>query len=74
MTLVEIANIYTDLVKVECEIPDSEYRAKDEVNARRSKYHQMLMDKMREEGINFSDRFDAMNKAFEIVNKQARSA
>ena len=67
MTLIEIAQVYTDIVKAEREIPESEYRAKDEINALRSKYHQMLMDKMREEGIEFSDRFDAMNKAFELI-------
>ena len=69
MTLVEVAQIYTDLVKVEQEIPDDEHRAKDEVNALRTKYHQILMDKMREDGVEFSDRFDAMSKAFVLVKK-----
>lgn len=69
MTLVEIAYIYTDLVKAEREIPANEHKAKDEVNALRTKYHEMLMDKMREEGVEFSDRFDAMDKAFEIIKK-----
>jgi len=69
MTLIEIARIYTDLVKAENEIPDNEYAAKDEVNALRTKYHQMFMDKLVEEGIEFSDRFDAMNKAFELTAK-----
>ena len=69
MTLIEIAKIYTDLVQAENKIPEGEYRAKDEINALRTKYHQILMEKMREEGIPFSDRFDAMNKAFEIVQK-----
>ncbi len=67
MTLVEIAQIYTELVKVDNEIPESELVAKDEINALRTKYHQMLMDKLREEGIEFSDRFDAMNIAFDLV-------
>jgi len=75
MTLIEIAYIYTDLVKAEREIPQSECRAKDEINALRSKYHQILMNKMREEGIEFCDRFDATTKAFQIINKQqAKSA
>jgi hypothetical protein len=69
MSLVEVARIYTDLVNAEKEIPEEEYHAKDRINALRTKYHQLLMDKMREEGINFSDRFDATHKAFEIVNK-----
>ena len=67
MTLVEIAQIYTDLVKLEREIPEQEFRAKDQANALRTKYHEILMSRMREEGIDFPDRFDAMNKAFELV-------
>lgn len=70
MTLIEIAQIYTDLVKAENKIPEEERRAKDQINALRTKYHQLLMEKMRQEGISFSDRFDAMNKAFEIVQKE----
>jgi hypothetical protein len=70
MTLIEIAKIYTDLVNLDDSIPSSEFIAKDEVGMMRSKYHQMLMDKLREEGIEFTDRFEAMNKAFELV-KQA---
>ena len=67
MSLIEIAKIYTDLVKAEREIPEEEHQAKDQMNALRTKYHEMLMAKMREEGIEFSDRFDATNKAFQIV-------
>lgn len=70
MNLIETARIYTDLVKAEREIPEEEYHAKDEMNALRAKYHEMLMAKMREEGIYFSDRFDATNKAFELINKE----
>jgi len=69
MTLLEIAQVYTDIVKAEREIPEEEARAKDQINALRSKYHDLLMVKMREEGIEFSDRFDAMNKAFDLVEK-----
>ena len=42
MTLLEIAKIYTDLVEAENRIPESEFTAKDEVNALRTKYHQMF--------------------------------
>lgn len=70
MNLIEIARIYTDLVKAEREIPEEEYHAKDGINALRTKYHEMLMAKMREEGIYFSDRFDATNKAFEFIHKE----
>ncbi len=69
MTLVEIAQIYTDLVKAENKIPEEGYRAKDQINALRTKYHQLLMEKMKQEGIPFCDRFDAANKAFELVQK-----
>ncbi len=70
MTLVEIAQIYTDLVKVEKEIPDIENHAKDQVNALRTKYHELLMAKMKEQGIEFSDRFDAMRMAFKIIQQE----
>ena len=74
MSLVEIAKIYTDLVKAEREIPEEEYRAKDQINALRTKYHEALMAKMREEGIDFSDRFDATNKAFELIRKETANS
>ena len=73
MNLIEIAQIYTDLVKLEKEIPEQEYLAKDQANALRTKYHELLMAKMRQEGIPFSDRFDAMNKAFELIKERAHS-
>ena len=73
MSLIEIAKIYVDLVKAEREIPEEECHAKDRINALRTKYHQVLMDKMKEEGIEFSDRFDATNKAFELVQEKAHS-
>ena len=46
MTLLEIAQIYTDLVNADSEIPDGEYRAKDLISALRTKYHNMLMEQM----------------------------
>jgi len=70
MSLIEIAKIYTDLVKAEREIPEEEHCAKDQMNALRTKYHEILMAKMREEGIEFSDRFDATNKAFQIAQNE----
>lgn len=70
MTLIEIAQTYTDLVKAERHIPEDERHAKDQINALRTKYHEILMAKVKEEGIYFSDRFDAMNKAFEIIQKE----
>lgn len=74
MTLLEIAQIYTDLVKLETQISDQDFQAKDRANALRTKYHELLMAKMRMEGIDFSDRFDAMEKAFELVQKASLSS
>jgi len=74
MSLIEIAKIYTDLVKAEREIPEEEYRAKDQINILRTKYHEALMQRMKEEGIDFSDRFDATNKAFELVRSESLSS
>ena len=73
MTLIEIAQIYTDLVKLEREIPGEEYQAKDQINALRTKYHEILMTKMRERGIYYSDRFDATHKAFELIKEKTES-
>jgi len=70
MSLLEFAQVYVDLVKVEEGIPEEEFHAKEEINALRTKYHNLLMDKMREEKVDFVDRFDAMRKAFELVKNQ----
>ncbi len=67
MTLLEIAQIYTDLVSLDNQIPEDEHVSKDEIGALRSKYHQLLMDRLREDGVQFYDRFDAMNIAFELI-------
>ena len=74
MTVVEIAQIYTDLVNLDNQTPASEHIAKDEIYTLRSKYHQILMDKLRKEGIHFSDRFEAMQIAFDLVAKEATGA
>ena len=70
MTLLEIAEIYTDLVNAENEIPAEELNAKERINLLRTKYHDRLMDQMSEEGIYFADRFDATRKAFEIAKRR----
>jgi len=69
MTVLEIARIYTDLVKTEREIPEEEHQSKERIDALRTKYHELLMEKMREEQIDFSDRFDAAAKAFDLVRE-----
>ena len=70
MTLLEIAQVYTDLVNSESLIPDNEHCAKDQMNALRSKYHDLLMEKMREEKVFYADRFDATRIAFELVKER----
>jgi hypothetical protein len=67
MNLIEIAQIYTDLVKLEKEMGEQDFENKDQLCALRTIYHEILMAKMREERVEFSDRFDATNKAFELV-------
>ncbi len=70
MTLIEIAKIYTELVETDDQIPATEHIAKEEVSALRTKYHQMFMDQLTKEGIEFADRFDAARKAFDLVKKE----
>lgn len=70
MTVIEIARIYTDLVRAEREIPEAEPLARERVNVLRTKYHEVLMAKMREARIDFSDRFDAAAKAFDLVREE----
>jgi len=70
MTVLEIARIYTDLVKAEREMPETESQGKEKINALRTKYHEILMEKMREEKVDFSDRFDAAAKAFDLVREE----
>ena len=70
MKLLEIAQIYTDLVNADNEIPDIEYHAKDLIATLRTKYHNILMEQMQKEGIEYIDRFDAARIAFELVNKE----
>lgn len=69
MTILALARIYTDLVKLEREIPDEEHQAREKVNALRTQYHELLMKQMRKDRIDFSDRFDAAAKAFELVRE-----
>ena len=72
MNLLEIAHIYTDLVNLEKEIPDEESQAKEEVGVLRSKYHHLLIDKMKEEKVEFFDRFDVTRMAFDLVRKDVQ--
>ena len=65
--------IYTHWVILDDQIPESEHTAKEEVGILRSKYHQLFMDKLNEEGIDYYDRSDAMNKAFEIIKTPSNS-
>ena len=67
MNVQVLAQIYTDLVNLENEIPEEEYHAKEQINVLRSKYHNILMDQMAVEGVHYSDRFDAAKKAYELL-------
>lgn len=73
MNVYELAQIFTDLVDAENGIPEEEFHAKEKVNALRTKYHNLLMDQMREEGIDFADRFDAAKKAYELIQMEKAS-
>lgn len=53
MTIIEVAQIYTELVRLESNIPEEQIQAKDQSQALRTKYHEILMAKMREEGVDF---------------------
>jgi hypothetical protein len=70
MTALEAARIYVDLVSLDGEIPDDEPVSKCAVVALRSRYHHQLMDLFRAEGIEFSDRFEAARKAFEMIRAE----
>jgi hypothetical protein len=72
MNLIEVAQTYTDLVKVERKLISGEARAKHSLSALRAKYHRLLMAKMREEGVTFSNRADAANKAFSILKRRSK--
>jgi hypothetical protein len=68
MTAAEAARLYVDAVALYDSIPDDEPVSKDAVASFRSNIHQLLMDTFRAEGIEFSDRFEAARKAFEMIN------
>lgn len=67
MNLKEAAEIYTDIIKLEGSGCINE-EMRDEVMSLRSKYHQIFMELLRKNNIEFSDRFEATQKAFEIVS------
>ncbi len=66
MNLREAAEIYTDIIKLEESGCISE-EMKDEIMSLRSKYHQIFMDLLRQNNIEFTDRFEATQKAFELI-------
>lgn len=66
MTLKEAAEIYTDIIKLE-ESGCIAENMKNEIMCLRSKYHQIFMDLLRENNIEFSNRFEATQKAFELI-------
>ena len=71
MTLREAAQIYVDLVHLEESLAPDQYQARQEVSALRSKYHDLFTDILRASGIACADRFEAAQKAFEIIGESA---
>lgn len=71
MTLKEAAQIYVDLVRLEESLAPDQWQAKQEVTALRSKYHDLFADVLRQAGIPCVDRFEAAQRAFELVGERA---
>jgi hypothetical protein len=69
MNLIEIAEIYVDLINLDESTPQEYSHIKDEIGVLRSKYHNLFMDKLRENNISFSDRFEATRMAMEVVKQ-----
>ena len=71
MTLQEAAQIYIDLVELEKSLDPDQRQARQEVSALRSKYHDLFTQALRETGIECADRFEATQRAFELVASDA---
>ena len=69
LSLREIAEFYVELIMLATKVPKDDLVAKEEITALRSKYHELLMEKMREEGVEFADRLDAAYKAVDLVKE-----
>ncbi len=70
MTLNEAAQVYVDLVCLEESLAPDQYQARQEVNALRSKYHDLLADALRAAGVACADRFEVNRYAFELVRAE----
>ena len=69
MTLKEAAKIYIDLVHLEESFAPDQYQARQGVSVLRSKYHDLFADALRAAGISCADRFEATQRAFELVSE-----
>ena len=69
MTLKEEAQMYVDLIHLEESLAPDQHQAKQEVNALRSKYHDLFAQALRAGGISCADRFEATTRAFELVSE-----
>lgn len=67
MTLIEAAQIYVDLIHLEESLAPDQHQARAEVNALRSKYHDLFIEALRAAGISCADRFEATSRAFDLV-------
>lgn len=71
MTVHEAAQIYVDLVHLEELLAPDQDQARQEVGALRSKYHDLFTQTLRETGIACADRYEATQRAFELVASNA---
>jgi hypothetical protein len=71
MTLQEAAQIYVDLIRLEESLAPDQHQARQEVSALRSKYHDLFTQALRERGLECADRFEATQRACELVASAA---
>lgn len=74
MTLKEAAQVYVDLVRLEESLAPDQHQARQEVSALRSKYHDLFTQALRAAGIWCADRFEATQRAFELVADNVKEA
>ncbi len=69
MTIYEAAHMYVDLVHLEESLGPDQEQARQEVSLLRTKYHDLFTEVLRQAGICCADRFEATQRAFELVSK-----
>lgn len=74
MTVNEAAQMYVDLVRLEESLAPDALQARQEVSLLRSKYHDLLTEALKSAGIHCADRFEATQRAFDLVADNIRKA